>query len=216
MVAPRSPRKILIKVGGALAAVAVLAFLVMWTARSSRSEAYNLPADAIAPWTLSVEPPSTPNEAALTLRPPRALTTALFDQTFKRSMESMRASDTPGIPLVLFGELERAGAGRPTPDELVKMARDAGLEQSPPAARCFGHRRMPEPDARQQVYFALFESPAFTAFRQALARRLGVPFDAAFVSPVHLIGMVESSTERWLPLHADPEKDCVAPIVTQK
>jgi hypothetical protein len=27
-----------------------------------------------------------------------------------------------------------------------------------------------------------------------------------------IIALVESSQERWLPLHADPARDCVAPI----
>jgi hypothetical protein len=221
MVTKRSPGRVLVKVVGALVLVAGVGFLIMRTAKSSRSEPYTLPAEAlVGPWTLSVES-SAPNDPTstlpvLVLRPPTALTHALFDQTFKRAMESMGAPETQGIPLVLQGELERAGAGRPSPDELVTLARRAGLDAVAPAARCVGHRHLPEPDTRQQVFFAIFDSPAFVTFRKALAERLGPSADAALVSPVLIIGTVESSMQRWLPLRAEPETDCLAPIVNQK
>jgi hypothetical protein len=216
MVAKRSPARLLVKVAGALAVVAGVGFLIMQTARSSRSEPYSVPPEALQPWTLSIEVSSAPNDAVLMLRPPMALTTALFDQTFKRSMESMRAPETAGIALALQGELERAGSERISPDELLEIARRAGLASVAPAARCLGHRRLPEPDTRQQVFFAIFDSPAFKTFRQELATRLGPSLDAGFLSPVMLVGTVESLQGRWLPLHVDPEKDCVAPIVVQK
>jgi hypothetical protein len=212
MAATRSPGRMIVKAGVALVLLAGVGFLVMRSAKSSRAEPYTLPADAIKPWTLSVEMSSAPNDPVLMLRPPSALSTALFDQTFRRSMESMRAPETTGIPLVLQGELERAGSERITPDELLKIARRAGLEMSPPTARCLAHRRLPEPDTRQQVYFAIFESPAFRTFRDELAQRLGPNFDATFLSPVFVVGTIESPMSRWMPMHADAEKDCMAPI----
>jgi hypothetical protein len=220
MVTKRSPVRVLVKVVGALVLVAGVGFLIMRTAQSSRSEPYTLPPEAlIGPWTLSIETSSASSEPTLpvlVLRPPSALTQALFDQTFKRAMESMSAPETQGIPLVLQGELDRAGPGRLSPDELIAIARRAGLDAVAPTARCVGHRHLPEPDTRQQVFFAIFDSPAFVTFRKELAERLGPSADAAFVSPVLIIGTVESSMQRWLPLRTDPETDCLAPIVNQK
>jgi hypothetical protein len=154
---------------------------------------------------------SQPNDAILMLRPPSALSTDLFDQVFKRSMESMQAPETAGIPLVLQGELERAGA-KISADELLNLARQAGLETTPPVPHCMAHRRAPEPDARQQLYFAMFDSAPFESFRRTLADRLGPSFNMDLVSPVVFVGVVESPLRRWLPLHPDAKKDCVAPI----
>jgi hypothetical protein len=204
-----------LKVLGAVVLVGVVGFLVMRSAKSSRSAPYTVPADvASRPWIVMAEMASRPNDAVLVLRPPTALTSAIFDQTFKRSMESMRSPDTQGIPLVLQGELERAGAQGVSVDQLAQMARRAGLESAPPVARCVAHRRQPEPDAREQLYFAIFDSPAFMTFRQELASRLGSAIDPAVLSPVMQIGLVESIPEKWLPLRADAEKDCLAPIET--
>ncbi|MDB4980137.1 MAG: hypothetical protein JWM82_889 [Myxococcales bacterium] len=217
MVTKRSPARVLVKVLGALALVASVAFLIMRTARSARSEPYTLPPEALGSWTLSLETPTAPDDPTgpvLVLLPPRPLSQALFDQTFKRAMESMRAPDTQGIALALQGELARPGAARITPDELLQLARRAGLESAAPAARCVGHRHLPEPDTREQAFFAIFDSPAFVTFRKELGARLGPSFDAGFVSPVMFIGIVESSMSRWQPLHIDPETDCLAPIVS--
>jgi hypothetical protein len=44
------------------------------------------------------------------------------------------------------------------------------------------------------------------------ATRLGPAFDAGFLTPAMFIGLVDSPVTHFLPLHADPKKDCVAPI----
>jgi hypothetical protein len=206
---PRSrlPLKVLI----ALVVVVALGFAFWRSVHSARAQAYIVPQAHMRPWTISIEMGSQPNDPILMLRPPSALTTDLFDQVFKRSMESMRAPETAGIPLVLQGELERAGA-RISADELLTIARRSGLEATPPQPICMAHRRMPEPDTRQQLYFALFESGPFADFRRALAERLGPSFNLDLVSPVLFVGVVESPLGRWLPLHPDAKKDCIAPI----
>jgi hypothetical protein len=200
-----------VKVVATLAVIVGLGFAFWRSVHSSRAQAYVVPQAHLRPWTVSVEMGSQPNDPVLMLRPPSALTTDLFDQVFKRSMESMRAPDTQGIPLVLQGELERAGA-RISADELLALARNAGLEAASPQPRCMAHRRAPEPDTRQQLYFAIFESGPFDAFRRALAERLGPGFNADLVAPVLFVGVVESPLRRWLPLYPDAKKDCVAPI----
>jgi hypothetical protein len=216
MASAKSPRRLV----GFLVALVVIAGLVavfLRTVRSARSEPYAISGANAGPWTLSIEMASQPNEPVLLLRPPSALSTELFDQVFKRSMESMRAPETAGIPLVLYGELERAGSERISPDALLALARRAGLEATTPVPRCIAHRRQPEPDTRQQLFFAVFDDPAFDAFRKLLGERLGPSFDPGFVSPVLFVGVVESSLHKWLPLHVDAARDCVAPIaIAQK
>ena len=193
--------------------IAVAGFLFWRTVHSARSAPYTLSPATRGPWRLSIEMSSTPNDPVLLLTPPSDLSRELFDQVFKRSMESMRAPETAGIPLVLQGELERAGSERITPDAILAMARQAGLEAGTPTPRCLAHRRAPEPDTRQQVYFATFDSQAFKTFRWNLASRLGPKFEADFLTPALFIGVVESPVHRWLPLTVDEAQDCLAPIV---
>jgi hypothetical protein len=212
MAPERARSKVVVKVVVALVAVAALAYGFMGSARQSRSQAYVVPNAHLRPWTVSVEMATQPNEPILMLRPPSALSSDLFDQTFKRSMESMSAPETAGIPLVLQGELERAGSERISADDLLAIARHAGLETVPPQPRCLAHRRAPEPDTRQQLYFAIFQSQAFQAFRGELRQRLGEKFDPEFLTPILFVGVVESHLSRWLPIHVEGEKDCVAPI----
>jgi len=180
------------------------------TVRSARSAPYTVSSAARGPWRVVTAPATGPKDPVLLLEPPAAFTRELFDQLFKRSMESMRAPEDRGIPLVVAGELSRAGAAAPTLDALVAMAREAGLEATPPAPRCLGHLRAPEPDARQQAYVALFDAPAFATFRASLAARLGPAAGAP--TPAMLLSTIESPSEQWLPLRVDPDKDCVAPI----
>jgi hypothetical protein len=207
-----SPKKLLLKAGGIVVIAAVMAFAFWRSVHTARSEAYTLSAGSQRPWQLTIARASGPNDAVLLLEPPPDVSRELFDQVFKRSMESMGAPDIVGIPLVLQGELERAGSARISPDDLVAMARQAGLDGAVPAPRCMGHRRAPEPDTRQQAFFAIFDSPAFTTFRSNLAARLGANFDPAFLTPALFVGIVESRQPRWVPLHADAAQDCVAPI----
>jgi hypothetical protein len=196
----------------AVVAIGGIAFVFWRTVNSARSEAYKVSSGTRGPWQLSTIHASGPTEPVMVLEPPRAFERELFDQVFKRSMESMRAPEIGGIPLVFAGELERAGAARPTPDELAALVRDAGLDAAPPTARCMGHRRHPEPATREQAYFVVFDSPAFARFRASLGARLGSRFDPTAASPAMLVGTIESAASDWLPLRADPEKDCVAPL----
>ena len=207
-----SSRRLLAKILVPLVLVGVFAFGFWRSVHSARSEPYSLSRATQRPWRLTIEMGTRPNDPILLLEPPSDVNRELFDQVFKRSMESMQAPELPGIPLVLAGELERAGSERLSPDALLAMARNAGLEAAPPAPRCMGHRRLPEPNERAQAFFAIFDSQAFDTFRGNLATRLGPAFDAGFVTPAMFIGLVEARASHFLPLHADPKKDCLAPI----
>jgi hypothetical protein len=204
----------LAKVGLALGGIAVLGLMFWRSVHSAGSAPYTLSPDTRGAWQLSIETSSRPNDPVLVLMPPAGYARELFDQVFKRSMESMSAPELAGMPLVLQGELERAGSDRITPDALLAMARQAGLEAVTPTPRCLAHRRAPEPDTREQLFFVTFDSQAFKTFRGNLASRLGAKLEADFVTPMLLIGTVQSPAYRWLPLEVDEAKDCVAPIVS--
>jgi hypothetical protein len=211
-VAPAPPRRTLVKVLVPMLLV-VAAGTAFWrTVHSARSAPYTIAAATQRPWRVTIAVASEPSDPVLLLEPPSDLLHELFDQVFKRSMESMQGPAFAGMPLVLASELERVGNGRISPEDLLAMARAAGLESTPPTPHCMGHRRLPEPNTRSQAFYAIFDSPAFTTFRSNLATRLGASFDAGFVTPALFVGTVESTTHHWLPLHADAAQDCVAPI----
>ncbi|HVU52968.1 MAG TPA: hypothetical protein VHL80_19935 [Polyangia bacterium] len=207
-----SSRRMLVRILVPIVLVGAFAVAFWRSVHSSRSAPYTLSRATQRPWRLALETGTRPNDPVLLLEPPSDVSRELFDQVFKRSMESMQAPELVGIPLVLAGELERAGSERLSPDALLAMARSAGLERTPPVPRCMGHRRLPEPDEHSQAYFAMFDSPAFDSFRWNLATRLGPAVDAGSVTPAMFVGLVLSPASRFLPLHADPAKDCVAPI----
>jgi hypothetical protein len=211
--------RLLIKIALVLVVLAGLGFLFMRTVTGTRAEPYTVPGESLRNWRIVLEPASAGSEPLLALRPPPDLVTGLFGQVFKRVMESMNAPEAPGIPLLLKGEFDRAFAGRVTPAALAASAREAGLDAAPLVPLCLGHRRVSEVSSTKQLYFVLFDAPAFARFRTRIGALLGEgtprsEFDPALLSPVLFIAVSESTFSYWLPLHVDPKTDCVAPIVT--
>jgi hypothetical protein len=217
--AKRVRSKLLIRIPLALAALAVFGFLFMRSIRDARSEPYTVEEADLRNWTLVLAPASGPTDPLLVLRPPARLSAGLFRQVFSRTMESLNSPSEPAVPLVLKGEFDRAFGGRATPDVLLSAARSAGLESVPFKPRCLAVRRVSEPGETRQVYFVVFDAPAFAPFRETM-RKLAADnsgsggfFDPAELSAVLFVGATDSGFSRWLPLRADAESDCVAPIV---
>jgi hypothetical protein len=206
----RAGQKLLIKLVVAIAAIGGLGFLLTWSARTTGAIPYTIERESLRNWTLALNRPSGPNEPVLVLQPSADLSSGLFNQIFKRAMESMSIPKSPGIPLVLQSELDLGG--RVSVETLVAAAREAGLDSTPLQPRCVGRRRVSEPGSTRQLYFVLFDAPAFSRFRDRLATMLGSSFDPAAQSPVLMVAVAESNLSHWLPLRADPQKDCVAPI----
>lgn len=208
------------KVVVALGVLAGLGVLFVRSVRDARSAPYTIEPERLRNWTVVFEPVSSPTEPVLALRPPPELAIELFRQVFARSMESLSAPSPAAIPLLLQGEFDRAFAGRVTPDALVTAARNAGLESTTFEPRCLAYRRVSEPGVTRQLYFVVFDAPAFERFREHIGALRGgdaaprADFDPAAISPVVIIAASEPTVGRWLPLRADPPIDCVAPIVT--
>jgi len=79
-----------------------------------------------------------------------------------------------------------------------------------------GYRRISEPAGPRAVYFVLLEAPAFDRFRQQLSELLQGSardlFDPVAISPVLIVAGLDGNFGRWMPLRADPEVDCLAPV----
>jgi hypothetical protein len=214
----------IVKVLVALAALAVLGFLFLRSVRESRSSPYTVERSALGPWTVGLGEAAgagaAPGAPALVLRGPQALVHDLSGQIFKRAMESTSSPSEAAIPLVLRGEIDHAPGGRMTPDALVAAARGAGLEIAAPQPRCLGYRRASTQTSTAQVYFVLFDAPEIERFREHIRAFMttgGGPgdYDPSALSPVMIIAASNSDFDRWLPLHADPRTDCIAPIAVR-
>lgn len=124
------------------------------------------------------------------------------------------------MPLLLQDEFDAAFAGRITPTALLDAARKAGLDTTPLEPQRLALRRVSEPGITRQLYFVLFDVPAFGRFRAEIealshAGASASPFDAAALSPIVMIAGSGQALSRWLPLRADPKTDCVAPIAVR-
>jgi hypothetical protein len=210
----------LLKVVLAVVAAGVLAVLFVRSAQSSRAEAFTIPRDHLAGWTLTLPPAGDPLDGVLSLTPQPALLPPLTRDLFARIGESLHYP-VAAIPVVLRSEFERAMAGALTPDALLRAARDAGLESGMFQPQCIAQRRISEPGRVRAVYFVLFDSPAFTRFREQVAERLRAAgreaslFDPAALSPVLIAADLDGRFKSWLPLRADPAMDCFAPVVVE-
>jgi hypothetical protein len=196
-----------------LVALVGFGYAFMNSLRGTRETPYTIDPRHLQQWTFVIEPGNAPTSVLLLLRPPRELAATLFRQLFTRHAESFNGPTTPFVPLVLQDEFNRSFAGARTSGDLLELARKSGLEQAPLTPRCMGYRRESAPGVTRQLYFVMFDAPAYTRFREQLAT-LAVPgsgFDPAALSPVMFVAAHDANFGQWLPLRVT-ESDCVAPI----
>jgi hypothetical protein len=203
----------LFRIAVALVLVAGLGVLIVRSARDARAKPYAVDRPALTGWRITIESGSSPNAPALLLRAPPELSRDLFHQIFSRAMESLSSPGFDGIPLLLQAELDAAFAGRADPEAFAAVAASVGLTPGPLEPRCLGYRRVSTPSGTRQLYFVLFDAPAFARFREQIAT-LGdaARFTPAALSPALIIAGSDASYTSWLPIRADPARDCVAPI----
>jgi hypothetical protein len=209
----------LIKAAIGLVVLGLVGVLFVRSVRSVRAEPFNVSRDQLGRWTLAIEPASSPSGVLLALRPQRALATALFNDLFARTGESLSGPVPAAMPLILQSELDARAAGTVSPEALLALARDAGFESATLEPRCMAERRVSAPGITRQVYFVLFELPAFGEFRRQVSQRLRdaghvQAFEPAAQSPVLIVAASDAAFNRWLPLKADVDTECFAPIVT--
>lgn len=202
----------------ALLVAAGVAWLFVRSAQSSRSEPYSLSPDHLRGWTVAVDATPEASGVVLALRPPQAMSPRLFQQVFSRAMESLSAPSSPAMPLVLQQEFEQAFSGRVAADALLAAAREAGLEEAPIEPLCLAHKRESTAGATRQLYFAVFQAPAFHVFRAKAAALLQAAggatsaFDPNALHPMVIVGASDAGFRRWLPMAGDPQVYCIAPI----
>ncbi len=212
--------KTLLKVAVALVAMVVLAVLFMLSARSAGSQPFTIARAHLAGWTLSLAPEADPLGSALSLTPKVELMPPLTRDLFARMGETLHYPP-PAIPVVLRREFQRSMAGVLTPEALLAAAREVGFESATFQPRCMARRRESAPGNVRGVYFVLFDLPQFTRFREQLAERVraaggdATTFDPAALSPVLIAADLDGDHASWLPLRADPDVDCFAPVMVE-
>lgn len=212
--------KTLLKVMIAVVAVGLLGVLFVRSARSTIAEPFTIARHDLTAWTLTLAPADDPLGSVLSITPKAALMPPLSNELFARMGQSLHYPPT-AMPVVLRSEFERAMAGALTPEALLDAARKAGLESAMFQPRCMAQRRTSSPGLVQGVYFLLFDLPLFTQVREQVAQQLRAAgrdatlFDPTALSPVLIAAGLDSSFRRWLPLRADPEADCFAPVVVE-
>lgn len=212
--ASKAMKRVIIRVVIVGAVLTAIGFAFMRSVRSTREAPYTVaPAHMQQEWTLAIEPGNTPTSALLSIRPPREMAGALFRQLFTRHAESFSGPTVPFVPLLLQDEFDRSFADRTDANELLELARKSGIEARAFTARCMAYRRDSAPGVIRQLYFVVFDAPAFTRYREQLAAIAGPDsvFDPAALSPVMFVAASDANFHQWLPVRV-VESDCVAPI----
>ncbi|MCC7125962.1 MAG: hypothetical protein IT178_14010 [Acidobacteria bacterium] len=195
----------------ALLLAAGLAVLFMRSLDDARAEPFLVRPQHLEGWTLASNPAAQGEQWRVGLTPPPEMPMRLFRQTFSRAGESLSTPLQPGIGLVLADEL--AGSTL-SPDDLMTLARESGIDRAAIRPRCMGYRRESQPGSVRQLYFLIFDMPEFHAFRTALAARVaeagGTSLRADALSPVMLLAG-QPDVSRWMPIVVQ-DNDCLAPI----
>jgi hypothetical protein len=209
--------KRIVKALAILAALAVMGYLFYQSVQSTRSAPYTMPQSFLRGWTVATEAAPAPSAPALSLRPPPEIGSGLFRQLFARAAESMSGPRPPVVPLLLREEFERSFAGASTLDTLAAAAREAGLDGTGFAPRCMALKRESAPGVTRQLYFVVFDAPAFTQFRLRIASmaNANATYDPAALSAVLFVAASDSNFNSWLPLRVDIDRDCVAPVAVE-
>jgi hypothetical protein len=94
---PKPPRQRLHPALKALVAVVILAvvgYLFVRSATSTRGEPYEIQAAHLTGWSLAADSAQDAEDAAISLRPPAELPLNLFRQLFRRQMESLSTPES--------------------------------------------------------------------------------------------------------------------------
>jgi hypothetical protein len=196
-----------------IAALGIVAVLFVRSVQSTREAPYTIAAAHLDNWELAIDPGNAPTSVLVAIRPPRELAATLFRQLFTRHAESFNGPTVPFIALLLQDEFNRSFAGKLTAEELLGIARGAGVGRETMQPRCMGYVRDSAPGVTRQLYYVLFDSPAFRRFRQQIAAQAiaGTGFSPTALSPVMFVAASDANFNQWLPLAAN-EDNCVAPI----
>lgn len=203
---------------GGLAA-ALLAMVVgglVWTIlRDSRSEPYSIPRAALSGWTLEAGGAEDPWVVAA--RPPAAVAAALLKAVSGKTQQRLIAPPNARLGLVLRSEYDEGLQGVYGADAILRMARDAGLENATFEPICVGHKVDATSTVRRELFFVAFDAPEFRQLRADLIPPFpehagtGV-YDPTTLSAVLPIGSTDGQLTGWFPFTFDKQVDCIAKV----
>lgn len=195
------------------AGLLLAAALTWWVARTIRDSApYSVGAEALSGWRLAV---GEPGDAALVaLQPPAELSADLFQQLHRRRRApSLVAPARAAVPLVLKSEYAESLQGVLSIDDILNVAREAGVETARFEPVCMAERRNPSPGRSDRLLFVLLHAPAFYSFRQQLSPLFpehagsGI-FDPGALRPILIIAASDGDFARWFPIAVNQEREC--------
>ena len=204
----------------ALVALAVLGWLFWQTVQSSLTEAYAVDAGLVSEWNLALRDRPGQGAGLLVLEASDQLRAELFQQIFARTMESFVSPAGAAVPLVLNAEYRESLGNALSPEDLLQVAEEAGLSDIVPAPVCIGVVRGEGAASTRQLYYAIFEAPDVSRFREALARTYAEAGGTAAFEPdgfplVMPLAASDGNFASWWPLDVSPATDCQAPLVVQ-
>jgi len=200
----------LVKAAIALVVIAAGGWLFIRSVRDARSEPYLISARHLQGWTLGIDTAADSQGSVVSLRPPPEMPMNLFRQLFSRQMESMGTPSEPGIPLALRQELPATV----TAEQVLELARLAGLEKAAITPECVGYTRVSAMGATRQLYYVRFSVTGFEGFRTALGAQVGPDFKPAALSPILMMAAQPDFTG-WMPIGEDAKGDCIAPVTIE-
>jgi hypothetical protein len=213
-------RNALIKILVGLGALALFGWLFAKTLRDVTSVPYTVRPSDLRSWSVELTTQVRPDGPFLLLQAPPELPLILVDQVFQRNMTSLTKPAVSGIPLILRHEFESVISSILSPEELVALARDAGLETATLQPLCMAVHRTPE-QREQPVFYVLFDLPQFKDFREQVATVLSLRnkndarFDVNALSPALFVAASEQVRHRVRPSPANLEAACETAVIPE-
>jgi hypothetical protein len=198
-----------LEIGAVVLAVALLGGLAFFAIRGRGP--YNVEAKELSGWTLVRGEPGEP--ALIGLQPPAALPAELFNQVLGRRGPALVAPAHPMVPLVLQSEYSDSLQGAYSVEDVMDLARDAGVADARFEPVCMGQRR----DSSQQLFYVVFRASAFDVFRDRLTPLFqehagAVPYDPSLVRPVLAVAATDQHFTHLWPISVNPSADCLATL----
>jgi hypothetical protein len=207
----------LVHVAAIAAVVAVAGGLGWYFTHRIDSTPVSIAPATLERWTLVTSDGTDP--WVVGMKPPDALTSALYKEASRRAGRPLVVPPHPTVPLVLRSEFDDGLQGVYGTDSVLRIAREAGIEDGTFTPVCLAHRTGDGPSGRADVYFVPFSSAAFDQLRVDLVPAepehagIGI-YEPATLTPVLIVGASDNGFDRWWPLHFDQAADCEAPLDT--
>jgi hypothetical protein len=160
--------------------------------------------DGTDPWVVAAQPPAT-------------FSSDLLRQVSRQAGQPLVPPHHAGVPLVLRSEFDDALQGVYGVDEVLRIARDAGVDTTAFQPFCIARKVQGTGSSRAELYFLVLDAPAFNQMRIDLTptqpEHAGIgTYDPTVVTPVLVIGATDDRFDRWWPLTVNRDTDCQARV----